>query len=141
MIERQPACASRAKATTGVLRQFAALWLLLFAGLGGWQAYHRGCDRTSLALLALAAVGLAGLIRPRTIRPLFVLLTTASLPVAWIVSHAVLAILFYLVFTPIGFGFRLLGRDALCRRRSPGQASYWVAKPQAADVRSYFRLS
>jgi hypothetical protein len=50
----------------------------------------------------------------------------------------ILASLFYGLFTPIAWLFRLMGRDVLRRRRADA-ATYWKPKPQAPNVRSYLR--
>jgi len=47
--------------------------------------------------------------------------------------------MFYGVFTPVALVFRLIGRDALSRRRRPDLDSYWQPKPPAAGPRSYFK--
>ena len=62
-------------------------------------------------------------------------------PIGWVVSHVVLAVLFLGVFTPVAVLFRLIGRDALARRRPPDRATYWLPMPAPDDVRSYFRQS
>jgi hypothetical protein len=128
--------------TARTLRQFAALWLLFFGALAAWQALAGG-DPTWV--LVSAGIGLAlgplGLAKPEAIRPVFQLLTTLTAPIGWVISHLILACLFYVVFTPIGLLFRLLGRDALARRRRPGQETYWRPKPSPSDFRSYLRQS
>jgi len=53
-------------------------------------------------------------------------------------SRVALAILFYLLFTPVALVFKVTGRDTLHRRRR-SQTSYWTPKAGAADVREYFR--
>ena len=45
----------------------------------------------------------------------------------WVNSRILLALLFYLVMTPMGLVQRLAGRDAL-RRRGPGNVSYWIPR-------------
>jgi len=42
-----------------------------------------------------------------------------------IVSPVVMAVIFFVVFTPIAFVMRLTGRDALARRYEPASPSYW----------------
>jgi hypothetical protein len=64
-----------------------------------------------------------------------------TMPIGWMVSRVLLGVLFFGLFTPVGFFFKLIGRDALCRRYEPQQASYWESKPGATDVRSYLRQS
>lgn len=128
--------------TDTVLRQFAGLWILFFGGLACWQGLWH--DRTTLGAVCAglaALVGLPGLIHPQAIRPVFTLAMAIAMPIGLVVSKALLLILFYGLFTLVGVIFRLIGRDALRRRFQPGQPSYWMAKPAAADIRSYFRQS
>jgi hypothetical protein len=122
------------------LRQFAALWIVFFTGL----AYGRGSFLSNrplaygLAGLAIA-IGLAGLARPRLIRPIFVVWMIVAFPIGWIVSRLLLACLFYGVFLPVGLCFRLFGRDLLNRRYDPNKETYWTRKPYATDLAGYFR--
>jgi hypothetical protein len=123
-----------------LLRQFAGLWLVFFGGLACWQGLARHRVGLALALAGLAlAVGLVGLLRPRAVRPVFVVWMVLAFPVGWAVAHALLAVVFYGLFTPLGLGFRLAGRDVLGLRRPAGRESYWVPKPAAEGVGSYFR--
>jgi hypothetical protein len=41
------------------------------------------------------------------------------------VSPVVLGLIFYGVFTPVGYLMRALGRDTMKRRYEPGRPSYW----------------
>ena len=123
-----------------LLRQFAGLWLLFFGCLACWHglARHRVGLAIPLAVLALA-IGLLGLLRPHSVRPVFVAWMVLAFPVGWVVGHVLLAVVFYGVFTPLGLAFRLAGRDALGRRRPADRGSYWLPKPAADGVASYFR--
>lgn len=122
------------------LRQFAGLWIVFFAGLGLWQLLGRQRLAAGLALEILAfAVGPVGLVRPRWLRPVFVGWMVLAFPIGWLVSHLMLAVLYYGIFTPLGLAFRLAGRDALALRPRPDQESYWSPKPAPEDVRRYFR--
>jgi hypothetical protein len=122
------------------LRQFAALWILFFAGVAFWHGSFGSHSPLAFFLAPLAiSVGLAGLAKPPLIRPIFVAWMIAAFPIGWIVSRVLLACLFYGVFLPVGLWFRLLGRDVLNRRHDPGKATYWTRKPYATDLAGYFR--
>jgi hypothetical protein len=121
------------------LRQFAALWILFLGGLACWDAFGRDRPGRALVWAGLAlAIGPLGLVKPAAIRPVFVGLMAVTAPIGWAVSHVVLGILYYGVFTPVGLFFKLIGRDALARRYRPDLDSYWEPKPAPRDVRSYF---
>jgi hypothetical protein len=128
--------------TDRMLRQFAGLWVLFFGGLAYWQWFVQERSTAALVLAALAAgVGLPGLAWPRFIRPIFTALMAITYPIGWVISHLLLGILFCGVFTPVALFFRLVGRDALNRRKRPDLPSYWVSTTMPTDVRSYFRQS
>jgi Saxitoxin biosynthesis operon protein SxtJ len=54
-----------------------------------------------------------------------------------VVAPVLLSLIYYLVFTPIGLGLRLMGKDPMGRRRAPG--SYWHPVEHRTTVRSYER--
>ena len=56
------------------------------------------------------------------------------------VSHVVLALVYYLVFVPIGLLMRLFGYDPMKRGFDPEAATYWTARdPKASEPKRYFR--
>jgi Saxitoxin biosynthesis operon protein SxtJ len=124
------------------LRWFAGFGTIALLGLATVQYLHAENDVLALVFLGLAiAAGLLGLIAPARLRPVFVGMMVVSYPLNWLVTHLILAFLFYCVFTSVGLIFKLIGRDALNRRLEPESASYWIAKPPARGIRSYFRQS
>ena len=64
----------------------------------------------------------------------------AAFPIGWTVSRLMIAIVFYLVITPIASVFRLVGRDLLKRRRRD-TPSYWSRKSTPTDAATYLRQS
>lgn len=79
------------------------------------------------------------LTKARAFWPLYVLATAISLPIGFVLSYAVLGVLFYLVVTPYGLIFRLIGRDALNRRFDRSARSYWVRRTPVTDMSRYYR--
>lgn len=128
--------------TDRMLRQFAGLWVLVLGSLACWAWLARGRLTLALAFAGIGLlVGLLGLLRPQAIRPLFGGLMALTFPIGWVVSHLLLALLFFGLFTPVAILFRLIGRDELARHRCPDRASHWLPKPMPNDIRSYFRQS
>lgn len=124
-----------------LLRQFAGLWLLFFSALATLQMM-RGHESVALGLAALAiTIGPLGLWRPAFMRPIYVGWMILVFPVGWVMTRVTLALLFYGLFTPMAWLFRLRGRDALDLRRRSDKESYWTSKPAPADVRRYFNQS
>ncbi len=126
--------------TAKALRQFAAAWLIFFLAFGAYQYLVRRHLAVGLVLMSLALViGLLGLIRPAAVRWLFVGWMVVAFPIGWVISLVMLLVMFYGLITPVAVFFRLRGRDLLHRKPASSGTTYWLPKPAAQDVRSYFR--
>lgn len=113
----------------------AALCLALGAGMT-WGRVALGPGTLCAAAAANLAAAAAA---PGLLRPVYVALTTAGLPIGFTVSHVVLAIVYFGVFTPVAAVFRLIGRDALHRRFDRGAETYWTPRRAAPSTKRYFR--
>lgn len=121
------------------LRQFAAICLPGF-GLFGWMLWPARPTAAEVCWGIGAAAFLIGLPFPDVLRPLYAFLMAITLPIGWLVSAVLLRVIFYLVFTPIGLVFRMMGRDALRLKRSSGN-TYWLDHRQRTDLANYYRQS
>ncbi len=131
------------------LRQFGWIALGAFALLGGlvaWRGGLLGLDFGDAAwtvagvLWGIGALSAAlSWLAPRANRPLWIALTLLAFPIGYVVSIALLGILFFGVLTPVGLVFRLIGRDALHRRFDPAAKSYWMERSGDVPLERYFR--
>lgn len=78
---------------------------------------------------------------PRLARPIYLVWYALSGAVGLVVSNGVLALIFYLVVTPIGLILRICGRDALRRKWDRSASTYWIPSRPNTDSRDYFRPS
>lgn len=122
------------------LAWFGAVLLLLFAVIGGVVGRTLTSDVARNALwgtgLVLALVYYAV---PALRRPMFVGWMYAAYPIGFVVSHLLLALVYFGVVTPIGLLMRAVGHDPMTRRFDRSAPTYWIAREQVADVRRYFR--
>jgi ABC-type uncharacterized transport system permease subunit len=72
-------------------------------------------------------------------RLVFVGMSYAAWPIGFVVSHVVLALVYYLVVTPIGLVMRMVGYDPMSRRSDGDGASRWVPRSGERKAESYFR--
>ena len=132
------------------LRGFGWVCLVAFGAIGAWLFFMHSllgfefgavsATRAAYVLWALAAVcALLGLVAPKLLRPLYVGLMLISFPIGFVVSHVIMALLFYGLFTPIALIFRLIGRDALNRKFEPEATTYWVPHETGKEVKRYYR--
>lgn len=117
------------------------LLLLAFAALVGGMAYWKFRARNLGVDIWLAGGAISALyfLIPPIRRPLYVGWMYAAFPVGFVVSHVILAVIYYLVISPIGVVMRLLGRDPMERTFDSKAKSYWVAHDPHKDPARYFR--
>ncbi|HLU39138.1 MAG TPA: SxtJ family membrane protein [Planctomycetota bacterium] len=124
------------------LRQFAWFSLVGFP-LIGWVLHWRFSASPTVAW-TLTGIGLAvfiaGMANPRLVKPVFVGLMLIAVPIGFVLSTAVLVLLYYGLFTPVALLFRLTGRDKLQRRLDPSAASYWCTRPASIPAARYLRM-
>jgi hypothetical protein len=132
------------------LRRFGAFALLLLALLGvaafhrqkllSWHLSSDGARRAALALWALAALlGLLALGLPRTLKPVYQVLTLVTLPIGFVMSYAIMVVIYFGIFTPVGTSMRLTGWDAMHRRWDRNRTSYFSRRPPQSNSKRYFR--
>src|SRR6266478_4311965 len=93
-----------------------------------------------IMLVAGIGLGLIYYLAPRSRLPVYKAWRRIHMPIAFVVWHTALAILFYLVVTPIGLAMRLLGRDPLNRRIELSRPSYWEIHGAPPEAERYFRM-
>lgn len=118
---------------------FAVAWTVVtgIIGLFQWLA-----ERETLAQACWGAaivVPLGGAVWREGLRRVYVGLTYATFPLGWLVSTAVLLVLYYGVLTPIGFILRVRRHDPLQQTPTSRADSYWRPRPVRRPAASYFR--
>lgn len=132
------------------LRKFGYISLAAFTLIGVWLLFRHSIFGIALSeptaraaaytCWGIAALSLAGsLAAPAALRPLYVGLTAISLPIGFVVSHVLMAIIFYGMLTPIGLVFKLMGRDALQRQFDRSTSTYWQPRTVVKDRAQYFK--
>ena len=122
------------------LRFFGLFWLL-FLGFLTWSLHRKGVGDSIVSTVAVLAVAvpLVGWLYLPLLRWAWIALSYLTWPIGWVLSHVILAVVYYLVFTPVGLLLRLLGKDPMQRKLDPEARTYWIERPQGQDVQRYFR--
>jgi len=121
------------------LRWFGIIAMSWFGAVAclAWNTSENEIEALSLVVISLL-LGSVGLAAPALLRIPFVCSLIVTFPIGWFISHLVLGVVYYCLFTPLGLIFRLFGRDPLERRWDSQAVSYWKTKSLSADLRSYF---
>lgn len=135
-----------------ILRQFAWIAAVAFPLLAAFVT--RGEARwfqpwawpwTSTLVLVLAGIGVGQLLallagmRQLTLG-LYVVLMVIAWPIGFVISHVLIAVIYYLVITPIALFFRVTGRDVIGKKLDPRATTYWHDRGPPRPASSYFKL-
>jgi hypothetical protein len=136
------------KPTKRQLRLFGlagtVVFALLAAGTTAKVIAQSAADPRTATIIAVIWTAiciwtLLAIFRPRYLLPFYLAISAIGLPIGIVVSFAILAVLYFGVFTPMSLVFRLVGRDALHRRFDASAKTYWTPRRCADDVRRYYR--
>ena len=119
-------------------RSFGWTFTGLFVLAGAWGLWRGGAHYPlTFALAALTAI--VTLARPLWLAPLKRAWMRLGEILNRVVSPVVMAVIFFGVFTPIGWAMRLAGRDAMSRTFNPAAKSYWVSRSPPGPADDSFR--
>lgn len=123
------------------LNQFGCIWLGFMSFFGAVAWFKLGAPSLAESLwCAAVVVPVIGWLAPSFMRLVFLGMSYAAWPIGFVVSHIVLALVFYLVITPIGVIMRIFGYDPMTRHRMGGATSRWVERTGSVrQAESYFR--
>lgn len=117
-----------------------ALACLVAGAVVAFTHATRGHASVAIVVSALAVLPpVLWFVSPVALRWLFLALSFATYPVGFVLSYVVLAIMYYLVFTPVGLVMRAFGRDPLARRFDRPATTYWEARSPRASPAEYLR--
>ncbi|MHC4220193.1 MAG: SxtJ family membrane protein [Planctomycetota bacterium] len=122
------------------LAWFGGLFALFFAIVGTFAWWQFDAPRVAMGIwVTAAAIVVVYHAVPPVRRPLYIAWMYAAFPIGWVISHVVLGLVYFLVFTLFGLILRLFGRDPMNRRIEPDAPTYWIEhRPGGAQAR-YFR--
>ena len=115
---------------------FVLLWAVL-AYVLPW-AFDAKVRDVSLLWQIGVALAAVGTVVPIVLKPLFYAWMTLALALGWVMTRVLLTIFFFLVLTPVGLVFRLIGRDALTRKLDRDRTTYWIEKEYPIQDRSRY---
>jgi hypothetical protein len=107
-----------------------SLLLYVLKGLGiQWMA---------IIIFIGIVIFLSSLISFKLTRGIYLGLILVTMPIGLVVSFVLLAIFYFLLLTPVGLLFRLMGRDALGRKFDSAADSYWLIRRPPDSLDRYF---
>ncbi len=71
---------------------------------------------------------ISGITIPSSLKQVYIAWMKLAFVLGWINTRIILALMFYLVFTPIGLAMKLFGKDLLDRKIEKDKQSYWIKR-------------
>ena len=122
------------------LRIFGLVPLAFLGLIGGLLMWRAGAQRVPFVLWGVGlAIAIVYYAIPKCRMIIYYGWMKAVYPLGWLVSHAVLGLVFYAVLTPMGLLMRLFGRDPMNRKLDPDASSYWAPHDPGGKTERYFR--
>lgn len=109
------------------LRKFGLMVGGVFAALGAFLLW-RDVSWAIFFVYLGAPLMVLGAILPNLLRPIYIGWMAMALVLGSIVTRVLLTIFFFIIITPVGLFFKLIGRDALHRKLDRGSETYWIEK-------------
>ena len=107
------------------LRDFGITFGVLLGVLGG-LLWWKGKDTYTIFAILSIAFFFFGLVLPNLLKPLQKVWMMFAVVLGWFMTRLILSVLFYLVFTFIGLGSRLMGKKFLDLNIDKSKNSYWI---------------
>jgi hypothetical protein len=109
------------------LRKFA---VTLFSAMGVLGAFFIWQERDiGFVLWGIGSVALlAAWVCPMGLKPVYTYWMKLAIVLGFISSHVILALVYYLVLTPMGLVMRVLGKNPMPLQPDENTQSYWIKK-------------
>ena len=114
------------------LRSFGLIVGSIFSLIAFWPLIIRGQDLRLWSLILSVLLVIPALFVPTILRPIFRVWMRIGSVLGWINTRIILAIGFYLVFTPIGVIMRIFGKDPLHLKFNSNITTYRVNRTPRA---------
>ena len=120
------------------LRKFGLLMAAVLVLVSGYLWYEDAMDPAQVVFSVAAGFLIVGLVLPVVLTPMYFPWMWLARILAFVNTHLLLGFVFYTLFTFIGLGMRLLGRDPLDRKILPDSDSYWQRRESPLLSRDHY---
>ena len=122
------------------VKKFGLLFGTISSGIALYL-FLTGGDLWPWFVLPAAFFYSTGLFARKVLRPVYTAWMTFARALAWVNTHILLGLFFYLVMTPVGLIMRLAGKDFLEEKIDRSALTYWTKREERApDRERYERL-
>ena len=108
-------------------RSFGIVFFIVFLIIGLWPILNDESIRLWSIIISLIFL-ILGLLKSKILTPLNKLWSKLGIFLGIVVAPIVMALVFFLVVTPIGIFMRLMGKDLLNLKYNKNKDTYWISR-------------
>ena len=120
------------------LRTFGIALAVLLTVIGVVQFFKGHVPRNYWFWGAAGVILLAAAALPILIKPIYRVAIFIAHILGWINTRLILALIYYLMFTPISLIMKLIGRDPLHRKFDKEATSYWNLREKTVKTKEQY---
>ena len=119
----------KSKIKIGSNRSFGLVFFVVFVVISLWPLIYGDSIRIWSLIVSTFFI-ILGLMNSKLLTPLNHLWIKFGMILGAIISPVVMAVIFFLVVTPISFVMNIMGKDLLKTRYDKKKESYWIKRDQ-----------
>ena len=121
---------SNSKIKIGSNRSFGLVFFVVFLIISFWS-FRGNLNEISILPFFIAIIFLIlGLMKSKLLTPLNKIWFRFGIILGAIIAPIIMAIIFFLVVTPIGLLMKIMGKDLLKKKYNKAAKSYWIKRNQ-----------
>jgi hypothetical protein len=116
-------------------KKFGITMGVILTIIGFFLLWKRNNNYNYILFLA-AAFFITGLILPSVLKPVYKVWMAIAVVMNFIMTKVIMAIIFYLIVTPVGLIASLTGKEFLDMKIDKSAKSYWIVKEKTQKVKA-----
>jgi large-conductance mechanosensitive channel len=121
---------SNSKIKIGSNRSFGLVFFVVFLIISFWS-FRGNLNEVSILPFFIAIIFLIlGLIKSKLLTPLNKIWFRFGIILGAVIAPIIMAVIFFLVVTPIGLLMKIMGKDLLKKKYNKAAKSYWIKRNQ-----------
>lgn len=128
----------RITATRRDLRKFGLTFAIVLVLLSAYSVWKHVSAYNYLVPIA-AALAVTGWRVPFVLKPFYLFWRTITIVIGFIITNIFLALLFYVVITPMGLIFRIAGRKTVPLGWEETTATYWNRRDPRSSEQNHLK--
>lgn len=120
------------------LRNFGLLFVAVLSAMSG-VSYWKGSSNWPWFIGGGGLFFILGVFFPFLLKPFYKLWMTFAFLLGWVMTRIIVTLAFFLIFTPVGFVLRILGKDLLNEKIDKNVSTYWQRHEPISDKSRYLK--